>query len=34
MGGQGLVLVKREINRKNLNQPLPPQMSEHVRTKA
>ena len=33
MGGQGLVLVKREINRKNLNQPLPSQMSERVRTK-
>ena len=33
MGGQGLVLVKREINSKNLNQSLPSQMSEHVRTK-
>ena len=33
-GGQGLILVKREINRKNLNQPLPSQISEHVRTKA
>ena len=33
VGGQSLVLVEREINRKNLNQPLPSQMSEHVRTK-
>ena len=32
-GGQGPVLVKRETNKKNLNQPLLSQMSELVMTK-
>ena len=32
-GGQGLVLVDKEINGKNLNQPFPFQQSESVRTK-
>ena len=30
---EGLVLVKRETNKKNVNQPLPSQMSELVMTK-
>ena len=32
-GDPGLVQVKRETKLKNLNQPVPSQLSEHAKTK-